>query len=60
MAKTFVHIFAKKSLTVSWRRMRAEKKLLDLKMRNLVMIVVKASALTGRKQRRKLGNSVGL
>ena len=40
--------------------MRAEKKPLDLKMRNLVMTVVKVSALTGRKQRRKLENSVGL
>lgn len=60
MAKTFVQIFVKRAVTVSWRRKRPEKKPLDLKMRNLVMTVVKASALTGRKQRRNLENSVGL
>lgn len=59
MARTFVHIFAMRALTVSWRRMKTEKKPLDLKVRNLVMTMVKASALTGRKQRRKLENSVG-
>lgn len=55
MAKTSVHMFGKRSLTVSWRRMRAEKKPLDLKMRNLVMTVVKASALTGRKREESSG-----
>lgn len=55
LAKTSVHMFGKRSLTVSWRRMRAEKKPLDLKMRNLVMTVVKASALTGRKREESSG-----